>query len=110
MNNFKRVYKFSTDYEKLFDLLTNGYAVVCYVTWVFSHYDSGEPIMTTDVCEAKYLDSDNPDYSHYLVGCRGTCFIEVAPYHEKWLNMPMKDIFIKECENHELKFIEPNYD
>ena len=39
---FKRTYKFSTDYEKLFDLLTQGYVIVCYVTWVFSYYDDGE--------------------------------------------------------------------
>lgn len=104
---FKRNYNFSTDYEKLFDLLTQGYAIVCYVTWVFSHYDNGEPMMATDVCEAKYIDADNPKYAHYLVGCRGTSFIDVAPYQEKWYNMSMKDIFIKNCETHELKYIKP---
>ena len=79
---FNRSYNFSTDYGELFDLLTNGYAVVCYVTWVFSHYDNGEPMMTTDVCEAKYIDADNPKCAHYLVGCRGTSFIDVAPYQK----------------------------
>ena len=104
---FNRSYNFSTDYGELFDLLTNGYAVVCYVTWVFSHYDNGEPMMATDVCEAKYIDADNPKYAHYLVGCRGTSFIDVAPYQKKWYNMSMKDIFIKNCEAHELKYIKP---
>lgn len=53
---FKRDYNFLTDYEKLFNLLTQGYAIVCYVTQVFSHYDNGGPMMATDVCEVKYFD------------------------------------------------------
>ena len=39
--------------------------------------------MATDVCEAKYIDADNPKCAHYLVGCRGTSFIDVAPYQKK---------------------------
>ena len=34
VTEFNRSYNFSTDYGELFDLLTNGYAIVCYVTWV----------------------------------------------------------------------------
>ena len=107
IQEFNRSYNFSTDYEELFNLLTQGYAVVCYVTWVFSHYDNGEPMMAEDICEAKYLISDNPEYSHYLVACRGTAFIEVAPYQEKLYKTSMKDIFIKNCKHYELKYIKP---
>ena len=103
---FKRNYNFSTDYEKLFDLLTQGYAIVCYVTWVFSHYDNGEPMMATDVCEAKYFD-EGPKYTRYQVGCRGTQFFSAAMYQEKIHNKSIKEIFIKNCEDYELKFIEP---
>lgn len=103
---FKRNYNFSTDYEKLFDLLTQGYAIVCYATWVFSHYDNGEPMMTTDVCEAKYFD-EGTKYSRYQVSCRGTEFFSAAMYQEKLYNKSIKEIFIENCKDYELKFIEP---
>ena len=79
---FKRTYKFSTDYEKLFDLLTQGYAIICYVTWVFSYYDDGEPMMATDICEAKYFD-EGSEYTRYQVGCRGIEFFSAVKYQEK---------------------------
>ena len=103
---FKRTYKFSTDYEKLFDLLTQGYAIVCYVTWVFSHYDNGEPMMATDVCEAKCFDG-GPEYTRYQVGCRGTEFFSAVMYQEKTCNKSIKEIFIENCKDHDLKFIDP---
>lgn len=102
----KRSYNFSTDYEKLFDLLTQGYAIVCYVTWVFSHYDNGEPMMATDVCEAKYFD-EGPKYTRYQVSCRGTEFFSAVIYQEKLYNKTIKEIFIENCKDYELKFIEP---
>jgi len=103
---FKRNYDFSTDYEKLFELLTQGYAIVCYVTWVFSHYDNGEPMMATDVCEAKYFD-EGTKYSRYQVSCRGTEFFSAVMYQEKLHNKSIKEIFIENCKDYELKFIEP---
>ena len=103
---FKRTYKFSTDYEKLFDLLTQGYVIVCYVTWVFSHYDDGEPMMATDVCEAKYFDGGS-EYTRYQVGCRGTEFFSVVKYQEKRRNKSIKEIFIENCKDRDLKFIDP---
>ena len=103
---FKRNYNFSTDYEKLFDLLTQGYAIVCYVTWVFSHYDNGEPMMATDVCEAKYFD-EGTKYSRYQVSCRGTEFFSAAMYQEKLYNKSIKEIFIENCKDYELKYINP---
>ena len=103
---FKRNYSFSIDYEKLFDLLTQGYAIVCYVTWVFSHYDNGDPMMATDVCEAKYFD-EGTKYSRYQVSCRGTEFFSAAMYQEKLYNKSIKEIFIENCKDYELKFIEP---
>ena len=103
---FKRIYNFSTDYEKLFDLLTQGYIIVCYVTWVFSHYENGDPMMATDVCEAKYFD-EGPEYTRYQVSCRGTEFFSAVMYQEKLYNKTIKEIFIANCNMHELKFIEP---
>jgi len=104
---FKRNYNFSTDYEKLFELLTQGYAIVCYVTWVFSHYDNGEPMMTTDVCEAKYF-NEGQEYTRYQVSCRGTEFFSAVMYQEKLYNKTIKEIFVENCKECELKFIEPN--
>lgn len=107
---FKRNYNFSTDYEKLFDLLTQGYAIVCYVTWVFDHYDNGEPMMATDVCEAKYFD-EGSKYSHYQVGCRGIEFFSVYKDDEKYfINKSLKEIFVEHCIRYELKYIEPDYE
>ena len=103
---FKRNYNFSTDYEKLFDLLTQGYAIVCYVTQVFSHYDNSEPMMATDVCEAKYFD-EGTKYSRYQVSCRGTEFFSAAMYQEKLYNKSIKEIFIENCKDYELKYINP---
>ena len=103
---FKRNYNFSTDYEKLFNLLTQGYAIVCYVTWVFSHYDNGEPMMATDVCEAKYFD-EGTKYSRYQVSCRGTEFFSAEMYQEKLYNKSIKEIFIENCKDYELKYINP---
>ena len=103
---FKRSYNFSTDYKKLFDLLTQGYAIVCYVTWVFSHYDNGEPMMATDVCEAKYFD-EGPKYTRYQVSCRGTEFFSARKYQEKIYNKSIKEIFVENCKDYELKYIEP---
>lgn len=103
---FKRNYDFSTDYEKLFDLLTQGYAIVCYVTWVFSHYDNGEPMMATDVCEAKYF-VEGDKYSHYNVGCSGIMFFTVSNADEKYYNKSLKEIFIEKCNKYELKYIDP---
>ena len=103
---FKRTYKFSTDYEKLFDLLTQGYVIVCYVAWVFSYYDDGEPMMATDVCEAKCFDG-GPEYTRYQVGCRGIEFFSVEKYQEKRRNKSIKEIFIENCKDRDLKFIDP---
>ena len=103
---FKRSYNFSTDYKKLFDLLTHGYAIVCYVTWVFGHYDNGEPMMATDVCEAKYFD-EGPKYTRYQVSCRGTEFFSARKYQEKIYNKSIKEIFVENCKDYELKYIEP---
>lgn len=106
MSEFKRNYSFSTDYERLFDLLTQGYAIVCYVTWIFSHYDNGEPMMATDVCEAKYFDEES-EYTRYQVSCRGTEFFSAAVYQEKLYNKSIKEIFIENCKEYKLKFIDP---
>lgn len=103
---FKRDYNFSIDYEKLFDLLTQGYAIVCYVTWVFSHYENEEPMMATDVCEAKYFD-EGPEYTRYQVSCRGTEFFSAVMYQEKLYNKTIKEIFVENCKEYELTYIDP---
>ena len=86
--------------------MTQGYVIVCYVTWVFSHYDDGEPMMATDVCEAKYFDGGS-EYTRYQVGCRGTEFFSVVKYQEKRRNKSIKEIFIENCKDRDLKFIDP---
>lgn len=103
-------YDFSTDYETLADLLENGYNIVCFVTWVFSHYDDGSEMLATDVCEARYFKNDKYEYRKYQVGCRGTEFIGTHGFDEKYFEGTMRDIFIRECKSHNLKYIMPKID
>ena len=46
-------------------------------------------------------------YTRYQVGCRGIEFFSVVKYQEKRRNKSIKEIFIENCKEHELKFIDP---
>ena len=107
VNKWITNYDFSTDYETLTELLEKGYNIVCFVTWVFNN-DDGSEMLATDVCEARYFKNDKYEYHKYQVGCRGTEFICTDNFGEKYFEGTMRDVFIRECKSHNLKYIMPN--
>ena len=70
-----KCYKLSKDYTRLKELLDKGYQVVCIVDYDFNCWDRGKPdykpMMTRDICVARYFDSDNENYKYYGFGVRG---------------------------------------
>lgn len=103
-----KCYKLSKDYTRLKELLDKGYQVVCIVDYEFSCWDRGKPdykpMMTRDICVARYFDSDNEDYKHYAFGVRGHGYGDYYPNYHKF---SFED-FCKKALN--LEFIEPTED
>lgn len=100
----KLCYKTSRDMKRLKELLDAGYEVVCFYTYDFNAHHKGEkdyePIMTTDVCYARY--NEDGRYSSYTIGCRGTGFFEY------WTqDFGYKYSFVELLEAHDIQFIEP---
>lgn len=91
----------SSDYEKLRKLLDDGYAVVCFVNYV---YDTGsEKITFRDVAKAKSNDYNPNSKSYgYVVEARGIVYIN-------W-DVRMKELryvtFETLCEEIGLQFID----
>ena len=96
-------YKTSKDYKHLVELLEAGKEVVCFVTYNIRQWHPEEtPIMVTDVCRAKLIKGNDPEYRHYLVGVRGHVFIE-------WWNDTIEKFTFEElCEAESLEYIEPD--
>lgn len=77
-----KAYKTSRDYKRLKELLDKGYVIVGFTTYDFNKWRVGkeqyEPMMTTDVCEAK-LAGKGTNYERYCFGVRGVSFGEYWP-------------------------------
>ena len=101
-----RGYNTSRDYKRLRELLDAGYEVVCFTTYDFNRNHRNdpnhEPMMTTDVCCAKFVKGGTPEYDRYLIGVRGYSFIDywIKQDFERWT-------FEEECESAQIEFIEP---
>jgi len=111
--NDSQNYKTSNDYKHLTELLKSGKIVICFVTYNWNH-NPEKPMMTTDVCSARYdMFNDNPEheYTGYKIGCRGTMFITTYNYDKKYNEgMTLDEIFCEYCKRYELTYIEPTQD
>lgn len=101
-----RGYNTSRDYKRLRELLDAGYEVVCFTTYDFNRNHRNDPnykpMMTTDVCSAKFTKGSTPEYDRYLIGVRGCAFIDY------WINQDFERwTFEEECESEQIEFIEP---
>lgn len=98
-------YKTSKDYKRLKELLDKGYEVVCFTTYDFLYLEpkEHEPLMTTDVCTAKLIESENKEYDMYFIGSRGRGVLHY------WPNLRRKQCSFDElCASERIEFIEPN--
>ena len=78
-------YKTSKDYTHLRELLDQGKEVVCFVTYNFNRWHpEEEPMMVTDVCKAKLLNENSPEYRHYSFGARGIGYGDYYPYDDEF--------------------------
>jgi len=92
MEYLKHGYKISTDYEKLFELIKTQ-RVVCFTPY---HNDS----KTADVCQSQSVAFTNS----IDIGARGISYISALAISGRTL----KEDFIKQCEESEIEYIEPN--
>lgn len=101
-----RGYKTSKDYKRLKELLDNGYEVVCFTTYDFRQYDRepNEPLMTTDICRAKFIKSETSEICDmYIIGVRGCNYINY------WPNGGMHSYSFEDiCKQEQIEFIEPD--
>lgn len=94
-------YKTSKDYKHLKELLEEGHHVVCFVTYDFNYLEKDSkdytPLVTTDVCVARYYDKSKS----YDFSVRGLGYGDYNPAFHKFT-------FEKLCESLKIEFIEPN--
>lgn len=79
---WKNVYKWSRDYDRLQKLLDDGYEVICLADYDF--YRDGEHPMERDICRARKHIYDNPEYNHYSVGSRGIVYVDFPMWASKF--------------------------
>jgi hypothetical protein len=104
-------YKTSKDYQRLEELIIEGYEVVCFTTYDFDWRSKDEPghkpMMVTDICRAKFIKSDgDARYDMYIIGARGHTFINYWPNEKDANNYSFAAI----CEAENIEFIEPQTD
>jgi len=93
-------YKTSRDMKRLKELLDAGYEVVCFYTYDFARGKDPMPLMTTDVCTARYNEAG--EYSSYTLSCRGTVFLQYWTH-----GIECGCSFIELLEACDIQFIEP---
>jgi hypothetical protein len=98
-------YKTSRDYKRLKELLDAGNEVVCFTTydfnWAGRNFPGYKPLMTTDICRAKFIKGSVPEQDRYIIGVRGCVFVEYWKNLYNWT-------FEEACESAQIEFIEPS--
>ena len=74
-NGPKNAYKWSRDYERLRQLLDEGYEVVCLVD--YSIWNCKDSIVARDICRARKTENDTPPYLRYSFSSRGRVYGEI---------------------------------
>ena len=103
MSDMKVCYKTSRDYQRLKELLDQGYEVVCFTTYDLyrGRPEKAKQMIVTDVCRAKLIKGSMSVYDRYLIGVRGHTFIDY------WVEQEKRWTFEEECEAENIEFIEP---
>ena len=98
-------YKTSRDYKRLKELLDQGIEVVCFTTYDFFRHQKGKadyrPFMVTDICKARFDKGGEGVYDKYVLGVRGTTYLEY------WAGSG-RCSFEQMCETEQVEFIEPD--
>ena len=102
IDELKKNYDTSNDYEHLEQLLKEGKHVVGFVTYNWNR-DKIKTMMTTDVVELRLINKGKRS-EEMLGGCRGISFISFYTDKE---DSDWQATFIDQCKSYQLEYIEP---
>ena len=90
-------YPLSTDYEELFNRISEGDKVAAFVDYKFDREDAHT---FRDVCEVR---RDGP--YRITIGVRGMSYGSIYPFNEE--GGPEKEMFIRHCASMNLGWVKP---